>query len=105
MRKGLNPEETIAYSAEFKNTIPLRFVAVHNKEVSTAFMKSQDWNPIIFSLEPVLKAEAEIRLDDRIDDYLLLPIHPWQTMHTLQELYKTEIEQKKLLFLIMRRLM
>ncbi|PFE06211.1 adhesin [Bacillus cereus] len=97
MRKGLNPEETIAYSAEFKNTIPLRFVAVHNKEVSTAFMKSQDWNPIIFSLEPVLKAEAEIRLDDRIDDYLLLPIHPWQTMHTLQELYKTEIEQKKII--------
>ncbi|MBJ8027406.1 IucA/IucC family siderophore biosynthesis protein [Bacillus cereus group sp. N21] len=97
MRKGLNPEETIAYSAEFKNTIPLRFVAVHNKEVSTAFMKSQDWNPIIFSFEPVLKAEAEIRLDDRIDDYLLLPIHPWQTMHTLQELYKTEIEQKKII--------
>ncbi|PDY45134.1 IucA/IucC family protein [Bacillus pseudomycoides] len=97
MRKGLNPEETIAYSAEFKNTIPLRFVAVHNKEVSTAFMKSQDWNPIIFSFEPVLKAEAEIRLDDRIDDYLLLPIHPWQTIHTLQELYKTEIEQKRII--------
>ncbi|MBY0595316.1 IucA/IucC family protein [Bacillus bingmayongensis] len=97
MRKGLNPEETIAYSAEFKNTIPLRFVAVHNKEVSTAFMKSQDWNPIIFSFEPVLKAEAKVRLDDRIDDYLLLPIHPWQTIHTLQELYKTEIEQKKII--------
>ncbi len=97
MRKGLNPEETIAYSAEFKNTIPLRFVAVHKKEVSTAFMKAQDWNPIIFSFEPVLKAEAEIRLDDRIDDYLLLPIHPWQTIHTLQELYKTEIEQEKII--------
>ncbi|PFY86504.1 IucA/IucC family protein [Bacillus pseudomycoides] len=97
MRKGLNPEETIAYSAEFKNTIPLRFVAVHKKEVSTAFMKAQDWNPIIFSFEPVLKAEAEIRLDDRIDDYLLLPIHPWQKIHTLQELYKTEIEQEKII--------
>ncbi|MFJ8531440.1 IucA/IucC family protein [Bacillus sp. NPDC094106] len=97
MRKGLNPEETIAYSAEFKNTIPLRFVAVHKQNVSTAFMNSQDWNPIIFSFEPILKIEAKIRLGDKINDYFLLPIHPWQMIHTLQELYKTEIQQEKII--------
>lgn len=94
MRKGLSPEETLSYSAEFKNTIPLRFVAVHQDYVSAAFMEKQNWNALLFSFEPVLQIEAEIRLGDKIDDYILLPIHPWQATHTLREIYSDELEKQ-----------
>lgn len=94
MRKGLSPEETLAYSAEFKNTIPLRFVAVHQDYISAAFMEEQNWNALLFSFEPVLQVEAEIRLGDKIDDYILLPIHPWQATHTLREIYSAELEKQ-----------
>lgn len=94
MRKGLSPEETLAYSAEFKNTIPLCFVAVHQDYVNAAFMEEQNWNALLFSFEPVLQVEAEIRLGDKIDEYILLPIHPWQATHTLREIYNDELEKQ-----------
>ncbi|MGG0188130.1 IucA/IucC family protein [Bacillus rhizoplanae] len=97
MRKGLSPEETLAYSAEFKNTIPLRFIAVHQGYISAAFMEEQNWNALLFSFEPVLQVEAEIRLGDKIDDYILLPIHPWQATHTLHEIYSDELEKQTII--------
>lgn len=99
MRKGLSPEETLAYSAEFKNTIPLRFVAVHQNYASSAFMADQNWNEIIFSFEPTLQVEAELKIGDKLDDYILLPIHPWQATHTLREIYSTELEKQAIILL------
>jgi siderophore synthetase component len=98
MRKGLSPEETLRYSAEFGQPIPLSFVAVHKQLCSFATLEEgQDWNALISEEEPLLlaQAKAHLRLAGLTwDQYALLPIHPWQLEHVLPLLYKQEIEQQ-----------
>jgi len=100
-RIGFSLADNYAYGAEFKQPIFLLWVAVHQNQVSVNTSSrlnkdhyfEQQLNPkdlqhfksllIIKNLDP--------------DDYVFMPVHPWQWENTLTTVFTVKSENKKLL--------
>ncbi|OEH92578.1 IucA/IucC family protein, partial [Bacillus solimangrovi] len=95
LKKGLSPSENYQYSAEFQNSIHLAFIAIHHSLVSVATLNN-DWNKMLFSYEPSLKAtfqETLIKHNKQTEDYFILPIHPWQMEKVIPTMYAAELDK------------
>ncbi|PZE19862.1 IucA/IucC family protein [Paenibacillus xerothermodurans] len=98
MRKGLSPEETLAYSSEFGSEIAVHLLAVHNSLYSLATLEDGvDWNALITREVPKLLEHATEHLSSlglSVGAYALLPVHPWQLKHIVPQLYDSEIKSQ-----------
>ena len=96
---GLSVREVLSYSPEFNNSVPLVLIAVHRSllqitslcpdlDYSQWFSDAfrgwyQDW---LMSLQSINNLNS--------NDYLPVPVHPWQLEHRLPELFADEIQQR-----------
>ncbi|NGQ96909.1 adhesin [Brevibacillus sp. SYP-B805] len=101
MRKGFSAQETFRYASEFQREIPLSFILVHRRLASVAARDAHfDWNAEMFKHEPHLSETASFLLEQRgknRDDFILLPVHPWQLEHIVPRLYLAEIQSGDLI--------
>lgn len=99
---GLSIEEVMQYSAEFDSTVLVHFAAIH-KEVAyhNPKIKIEDIHEFWLKEYPELTNDM-IRVcvenNQAFDDFLIVPVHPWQKEHTLSSLYSEEIAKGQILF-------
>ncbi len=98
---GFSSAENKKFSAEFQQTVPLVIGALHRDiaYIETSF-DHQHYSNWFFSHYPELLARWVFRIEltrCNPNDFIPLPIHPWQAKHTLPVLFKHLIKEKKLL--------
>lgn len=94
-RLGMDSLESIQYAAEFTETIDLRFVAIdedYTFEATTPDEQSlsQSLRETFDGLETAL--HEALPFSASLDEYTVLPVHPWQFRHTLPKLFGDEYE-------------
>ncbi|WP_368936662.1 IucA/IucC family siderophore biosynthesis protein [Bacillus sp. SH8-8] len=90
----LSIEEVLRYSPEFKNKVEISFVALH-KEVTliNSSIEMRDVNEIWFNEYPGLQTAFYNSCQKnkvKIEEFVLIPVHPWQKEHTIPEMYSEE---------------
>ncbi|BAQ47981.1 IucA/IucC family protein [Methylobacterium aquaticum] len=80
-RIGFTPRDNRAFGPEFGRPLRPVWIAVHRSLAvagSLAEAGGQDDALLAQSLGPEILAEFRGRLDGRADEFVLLPVHPWQ---------------------------
>ncbi|BBH53555.1 IucA/IucC family protein [Fluviispira sanaruensis] len=96
-RMGLNLEELIAYSPEWRKIVPLKLLAVHKDYCKVTLQEFTHFRDLIladypnFSNKILLEAEKN-KID--FQNYELIPVHPWQFKHTIKVLYQKYLNEK-----------
>ncbi|CAM3168520.1 IucA/IucC family protein [Staphylococcus argensis] len=92
LRKGMSVADTIRYSSEFKQTIPLHFVLV-KRSLSRPRASSEDYNSALLAAFPDLKTYIEEKLGLHIlSDFVIFAVHPWQYQEIVLRDYQSDIE-------------
>ncbi|KAN0025640.1 hypothetical protein ACTFIU_001736 [Dictyostelium citrinum] len=124
-KKGLSPEQVLLYGSEFSNNFSLNFIAIHN---SISFVLSNDdgvgndvgdhgsgggdcsgGNSLNIN-EQVFKIFKSINLNSfvlqyfldnnlKLNEYYISVIHPFQNNKDILNVYKNELENKKIIIL------
>ncbi|MCM5704503.1 IucA/IucC family protein [Larsenimonas salina] len=84
-KEGLDEAEYMAYMAEFDQTIELRWVAVAKHTLATGDAVDPGDCPAAFVMAPGERnqLERELHAKGLAEDYIALPVHPWQLEHAL----------------------
>lgn len=88
----MKPEDIVRYAPEFRGIFSLQFAAIHKDYAQWAEMEEQP----IMKAYPLLKEAAEQQLQAlqlNMDDYVMVPVHPWQMKYEIESIYKEEIAQ------------
>lgn len=96
---GFNAEDVTQYAAEFGKAIPLRWVAIRLDAVQQG---CEDGLSILDVLDDVQRevVEAEFaRKGITFDEYLPMPVHPWQLQHVILPRFTGEIEEGSIVVL------
>lgn len=96
---GFNAEDVTQYAAEFGKAIPLRWVAIRLDAVQQG---CEDGLSILDVLDDVQRevVEAEFaRKGITFDEYLPMPVHPWQLPHVILPRFTGEIEEGSIVVL------
>ncbi|MGM0901568.1 MAG: IucA/IucC family protein [Bacillota bacterium] len=98
---GLSIEEIMHYSAEFDSTLYVHFVAIH-KEVAyhNPKIKGEEIQQFWLREYPELIHELKqscIKNKQDINDFFIIPIHPWQKENVLDTLYSAELARGQIL--------
>lgn len=101
VKKGFNAEETIHYSPEFNAQVTIHWVAVHRTMAFTSIDQTS-FQLLFVSHFPVefqhwSSGLKEKQLDP--DDYLPLPVHPWQWDNKLKSLCSAMLDSNKFLMI------
>jgi siderophore synthetase component len=92
---GLTPQNVIRYSPEFGNVTSLVFVALHKYVAFYKIEENKQPNQIWYNDYPELVepfVATCLRNGKDVEDYILLPVHPWQWEHIIRKMYSNEIE-------------
>lgn len=98
---GLSVREVLNYSPEFNNSVPLVLIAVHRSLLKVTTL-SPDLNYCQWFANTFRDWYQQwfVSLQDNngfnADDYLPVPVHPWQLEHRLPDLFSVEIQQQKI---------
>ncbi|WP_340015841.1 IucA/IucC family protein [Paenibacillus sp. FSL K6-1318] len=96
---GFNAEDVTRYAAEFGKAISLRWVAIRLDAVQQG---CEDGLSILDVLDDVQRGvvEAEFaRKGITLEQYLPLPVHPWQLQHVILPRFTGEIEEGSIVVL------
>lgn len=96
---GFNAEDVTRYAAEFGKAISLRWVAIRLDAVQQG---CEDGLSILDVLDDVQRGvvEAEFaRKGITLDEYLPMPVHPWQLEHVILPRFTREIEEGSIVVL------
>jgi len=89
-KMGMKVEDVIQYSPELKGEVSIRFVAVKKEFLDFNNIDGKDPNEFLFERLPILRNEFNQLCKE---NYMIIPIHPWQYDHILFDLYKKEIDE------------
>ena len=93
LRKGMSVADTVRYSSEFKQTIPLHFVLV-KRSMSRPRAYDNDYNRALLATFPDLEAHIEEKLGLHVlSDFVIFAVHPWQYQEIVQRDYQSDIEE------------
>lgn len=96
---GLEVEDVIQYSPEWGGTPKVALAAVVKDYCQTTSIDQQTVTTRLYQEYEGLQSFVEKTLQRQglnPSQFELIPVHPWQFDHTLYSLYRTEIEQKKI---------
>lgn len=96
---GFTPEDVFRFAPEFDGVAQIQFVAIQKAYAEWCVVNEneKDANALLFHLYPDLIKSAEQQLTElnlHIDDYVIVPVHPWQLENAIPDIYKEEIEEK-----------
>ncbi|MGQ4002829.1 rhizoferrin biosynthesis protein FslA [Francisellaceae bacterium CB300] len=103
-RLGLSKFENILYSPEFQAEVDIIFGAIHKNIVHTEIIDNlgttyQDWTLNNYPDQYDIWCDELMKKGLDSNDYLMIPIHPWQAEHTLPEKHKCLINCQQLLII------
>lgn len=100
-KPGLSTREVLQNSPEFQARISVHWSALHKSEINTA-QPSFDYEQILareFPLE-YLRWQEQLTINRLApNEYLPLPVHPWQWRNKLQTMYAPMLDNKTLILL------
>ncbi|OLO39323.1 hypothetical protein BTR23_09770 [Alkalihalophilus pseudofirmus] len=102
-KMGLSTEEIIQFSSEFDQVVSLHFVAIH-KEVAyhNPSIDLSQVNTFWYKEYPELHDRFYTScLEKEVDpnQYIILPVHPWQKKQVLPTLYGNELETRDIIII------
>lgn len=98
-KTGFNRREVIHYSPEFNTEVPIHWAALH-RSIAFTSIDETSYNLLFaehFSLEYQNWRQTLVHMQYDPDDYLPLPVHPWQWENTLRNMCAPLIESRLLL--------
>ncbi len=90
IKLGMEPEDVIRYAPEWGARPGLALVAVARRVCRVAAVGEEGASDILLREHPELQAVVEESLEHsghRLDDFELIPVHPWQLEHTLPRVH------------------
>ena len=89
LRRNMSPTELLSFTPEFTDSISLRFVAVHNTRTLSVSAQERSITEWLYELFPGLVSAVKQSLPTGRDwnNYIVLPVHPWQFRHVVPERY------------------
>ncbi|MGZ7441367.1 IucA/IucC family protein [Paenibacillus sp. TH7-28] len=91
---GFTGPDSLRYSAEFGEPIRLRWVAVHRNSVERGCEEEELSCLDVLNAEQRALVEAELsRRGMGADEYVPLPVHPWQLKHMIVSRFAEEIKE------------
>jgi D-ornithine---citrate ligase len=96
---GMDPEDVFRYSPEFDGAADLQFVGIRKDfaEWKQEEEKEENANAFLFNEYPDLPIIIEKQFAQcqfQVNDYVFVPVHPWQMEHAIRDIYETEIQQR-----------
>lgn len=93
IRRGMSPGAALAYAPEFAGRIDLRFVAVRADSATwvTANGEATLTDRLYDAFEGLASAVERALASRSPEEYVLVPVHPWQYHHVLHERYGDRI--------------
>ncbi|GAB7017407.1 IucA/IucC family protein [Halostagnicola bangensis] len=93
IRRGMNPAESLLYAPEFTDEIDVRFVAVETEHALQAHT-GPTLTELLYDCFPRLKAAVErgVPTNRSSEDYVVVPVHPWQYYHVIPDRYAAQID-------------
>ncbi|KJE29156.1 iucA / IucC family protein [Geobacillus kaustophilus] len=95
----MSPKDVFAYSAEFGGQPQLRIVAVRRHLCDFHFDGYKDPNTFLLDHFPSLRGPVAERFQQtkkKLEDYVLVPVHPWQYEHVIPNVYREELRDGRL---------
>ncbi|WP_071461399.1 IucA/IucC family protein [Bacillus massilinigeriensis] len=97
---GMEPKDVLQYAPEFAGLTPIGFVGIHKEYAEWSTLDESEKNPnaLLFDVFPALRSAAEQvcqRLGHDMEEYVFVPVHPWQLEKTIPVLYREELQQRK----------
>ncbi|AMX84631.1 hypothetical protein GS3922_13795 [Geobacillus subterraneus] len=95
----MSAEDVFAYSAEFGGAPQLPIVAVRRNLCDFRFDGYEDPNAFLLDRFPSLRrpvAERFRQANKQLEDYVLVPVHPWQYGHIIPDVYREELRDGRL---------
>lgn len=102
-RLGFGIDAYHAYAPEAANPVRLIWLAAHREHATFSCCRDIDYDRLILAelgagvLARFTETMARLGLD--IDDYYLIPVHPWQWWHKLSTVFAGELAQRRLVCL------
>lgn len=100
-KPGLSRREVLQNAPEFQARISIHWSALHKSEINIA-QPSFDYEQILVREFPLeyLRWQEKLTLNRLVpNEYLPLPVHPWQWRNTLQTIYAPMLDNKTLILL------
>lgn len=96
---GMEPEDVFRYAPEFDGVADIKFVGIRKDYAEWNVIKEneEDANDFLFKQYPELPkvVEREFTQQDLcINDYLFVPVHPWQLEKAIVDIYNLEIRNR-----------
>ncbi|WP_223588991.1 IucA/IucC family protein [Neobacillus bataviensis] len=96
---GMDPEDVFRYAPEFDGVAEIQFVAIHKDFAEWSVMNENDENANVFLFKeyPELRKAAEQEFIGQglsVNDYVLVPVHPWQLEQAIPEIYEQEMKEQ-----------
>ena len=96
---GMEPEDVFRYAPEFDGVADIQFVGIRKNYAEWSVIKEneEDANAFLFKEYPELPKVVEREFAEQglcINDYLLVPVHPWQLEKAIPDIYHLEMKEQ-----------
>ncbi|MEW4369761.1 IucA/IucC family protein [Paenibacillus kandeliae] len=99
-KTGFSEQDCLDYAAEFGTSIPLRWLAVQHTHIQQGKEGDSLMLTDLLSDAEQQSLHTELRsLGLSTEQYMLLPVHPWQLEHVILPRFASELEQRILVVL------
>lgn len=102
-RIGFDAGDFRSYAPEAGNEIQLLWLATHKSRTHFASGESYSYQQLIedeFDVSTIKNFENILKAKDlQPDDYLLMPVHPWQWFNKLSNVYASDVASQKIVCL------
>ncbi|WP_397599579.1 IucA/IucC family protein [Silvanigrella sp.] len=99
-RMGMNLEDLIQYSPEWRKIVSLKLVAIDKKYSKVTMDKNGYLCDILFEDYPGLEEKFKLEMKDKglnYEFYDLIPVHPWQLKKTIHQIFPDQLKDKKII--------
>lgn len=96
---GMEPEDVFRYAPEFDGVAAIKFVGILKDYAEWNVIKEnkEDANAFLFKQYPELPKVVEREFTEQglcMNDYLFVPVHPWQLEKAIPDIYDLEIKKQ-----------
>ncbi|MGC4376453.1 IucA/IucC family protein [Fictibacillus sp. Mic-4] len=96
---GMEPKDVLRYAPEFNGEAAIQFAGIRKDYAEFAFIEenTKDVNEFLFTEYPTLRKAVEQEFTARglrVNDFIFVPVHPWQLKNAIPVIYKQEIEEE-----------
>ncbi len=99
-RMGMNLEDLIQYSPEWRKVVSLKLLAIDKKNSKITMDKNGNLCDILFMDYPGLEEKFKLEMNNNglnYELYDLIPVHPWQLKKIIPQIFQDQLRDKKII--------